>query len=195
MRPEETLLIERCQKGDTSSLDALFRVYEKRAFCYALRLTQQKDDAADIVSEAFIRAINAIDRFKLDSQFLTWLYRIIHNCFIDRKKKRKIEIVDKVQISDNPEQDAVWCQTIDSGKSPLELVEQSDTSNWIHEHLAMLSDTQRRVLSLYYWDGLSYTEISDKLSVPAGTVKSRLNRTRECLRGILSADSTFSEYF
>lgn len=195
MRPEETLLIERCQKGDTSSLDALFRVYEKRALTYALKLTHHKEEAADIVSEAFIRAFNAIDHFKLDAQFPTWLYRIIRNCFLDRVKKQKIKTVDKVQIGDNPEPDSIWYQTIDPGKSPFELAEQADTSRWIQDRLSILPNTHRLVLSMYYWDGLTYLEISDRLSVPAGTIKSRLNRTRECLRGAFSADPTFSEYF
>jgi RNA polymerase sigma-70 factor (ECF subfamily) len=169
-------------------------MYEKKAYNYALKLTHQADEASDLVSEAFIRAIKAIGRFKLDSQFQTWLYRIIRNCFLDQRKKRKIEIVGKVVLSDDPGGESIWLQVAASGKSPQELVEESDTARWLKKHLDPLPEIQRRVLLMYYWNELTYTEISKKLSVPAGTIKSRLSRTRLNLLPVLTVDPTFSEY-
>ena len=84
---EDAMLIERAQAGDRSALNQLVRKYEQRAYQFAFRLTRNPEEASDMVAEAFVRVYNALPNFKGNSQFTTWLYRILTNCFLDHRKK------------------------------------------------------------------------------------------------------------
>ena len=84
---DDAILIERYQRGDESAMETLIARHQQRAYQYAYRLTRSADEAADVVSEAFVRVYKAIGSFKGQSAFTTWLHRIVTNCFLDRRKK------------------------------------------------------------------------------------------------------------
>ncbi|RYG48339.1 sigma-70 family RNA polymerase sigma factor, partial [bacterium] len=84
---DDTILIERYQRGDESAMETLISRHQQRAYQYAYRLTRSADEASDVVSEAFVRVYKAIGSFKGQSAFTTWLHRIVTNCFLDRRKK------------------------------------------------------------------------------------------------------------
>src|SRR5579871_6186679 len=83
----DQMLIARYQRGDKGALDALLRIHEPSAQKFAYRLCHDIDDASDVVAEAFVHILRSIDRFKFESTFTTWLYRILTNCFFDMRRK------------------------------------------------------------------------------------------------------------
>jgi RNA polymerase sigma-70 factor (ECF subfamily) len=185
---EDSLLIGRAQKGDKSALDSLVIRYQTRAYQYAFRLTQNPDEAADIVAEAFIRVYNALGHFKGQSSFSTWLYRIVTNCFLDlRKKERHRSTVSLDAPGPGGETDSAR-QVVDPNPSPHELSEGSDRAERIQTAINRLPEYQRAMIVMYHVEMLAYEEISQALDLPIGTVKSRLNRARLALREILDAD-------
>lgn len=166
----------------------LIRKHERRAYQYAFRLTSNADEAADIVGDAFVRVYNALQNFRGQSAFTTWLYRILTNCYLDMRKREK----NKQHVSlDAPTTVAGMeheRQVEDPAASPETAVEKSERERAVQEAVAQLPEYQRAMLTMYHVENLSYEEISEALDLPIGTVKSRLNRARLSLRELLLKD-------
>jgi RNA polymerase sigma factor (sigma-70 family) len=177
----EHMLLDRCIAGEPEALDELLNNYRKRAFSYAVRLTRHVEDAEDLVSIAFVRVSRAITRFKLNASFSTWMIRIIKNCFLDQGKARRINIVASLDASLDLENGNVALQPISKEESAFDLAARNELCNCVKEVIQTLPIEHQMLLHLRYVDDLTYSEISDKLHVPAGTVKSRLHRSKALL--------------
>ncbi|HTQ11924.1 MAG TPA: sigma-70 family RNA polymerase sigma factor [Fimbriimonadaceae bacterium] len=179
------MLIERSRHGDHRAFDQLISKHKQRAYQYAFRLTRDPEEAADIVADAFHRMYRALDNFKGDSAFTTWMFRIATNCFLDiRKKKRSkpaISLESTVLTSDGE----VSFQFEDTTANPHEKAERAEVMSAVQTAIAMLPDYQRAIILMYHSEMLSYEEIAQALDLPIGTVKSRLNRARLSLRNVL----------
>jgi RNA polymerase sigma-70 factor (ECF subfamily) len=189
MRNEDLMLIDRARDGDRSAFDQLVLKYEARAYQYAFRLTRDPEQAGDVVSDAFLRVYSALKNFRGQSAFSTWLYRIVTNCFLDRKKRDKdgnnVSLDSSVNIGDGE----VERQYEDDSDGPAEIAERNARETAIQDALGSMPEYQRAMLIMYHVEGLSYEEISEALDLPIGTVKSRLNRARVALREQLSQNS------
>ena len=189
MRNEDLMLIDGARDGDRSAFDQLVLKYEARAYQYAFRLTRDPEQAGDVVSDAFLRVYSALKNFRGQSAFSTWLYRIVTNCFLDRKKRDKdgnnVSLDSSVNIGDGE----VERQYEDDSDGPAEIAERNARETAIQDALGSMPEYQRAMLIMYHVEGLSYEEISDALDLPIGTVKSRLNRARVALREQLSQNS------
>jgi RNA polymerase sigma-70 factor, ECF subfamily len=182
---DDRILIDRSKAGDRSAFDQLIAKHRQRAYQYAFRLTRDPEEAADIVSDAFIRMYRALDNFKGDSAFTTWMYRISTNCFLDIRKKRRnkqaVSLEATVQTSDGE----VAYQFEDTAPSPYERAEGAEALRAVRQAIAQLPTYQRAIILMYHGEMKSYEEIAETLNLPIGTVKSRLNRARLSLRAIL----------
>ncbi|MFN3728605.1 MAG: sigma-70 family RNA polymerase sigma factor [Fimbriimonadaceae bacterium] len=186
---DDGVLIRRAQAGDSSAFDDLVRRYENRAYQYAYRLTRNPEEAADVVSEAFVRVYGALKNFKGHSAFPTWLYRILTNCFLDQKKREKSRQTVSLDAP-NPNIDGeTERQFEDPSRSPLEEATRSEMEATMAAAVANLPEYQRAMIVMYHAEMLSYEEIAEALDLPLGTVKSRLNRARLSLRDALAKDS------
>lgn len=181
----DIVLIERCQQGDRWAFDILVNRHEARAYQYALKLTKHAEEARDVVSEAFIRVYRAINQFRSNSAFTTWLYRILRNCFLDMRKRKTLKIVASLDAAKETEDGEVHLQVVDPGCSPQEFAEQRDHSSRVMNAISHLTEIQRRMIVLYHGEQMTYEEIAAELSLPVGTVKSRLNRARIALKDLL----------
>lgn len=181
-------LIERVQQGDKSSFDALMRRHEKKAYQYAYRLTQNQDDACDIVADAFVRVHAALKNFRGQSAFGTWLYRIITNCALDFKKKDKSSRTVSIEAPSFAGGQEMQRQFEDEGPGPDELAERNAREHSVQQALSKMPEYQQAMLVMYHVENMSYEEIADALDLPLGTVKSRLNRARLALRDLLTKD-------
>ncbi len=181
-------LIERVQQGDKASFDALMRRHEKKAYQYAYRLTQNQDDACDIVADAFVRVNAALKNFRGQSAFGTWLYRIITNCALDFKKKDKSSRNVSIEAPAFSGGQEIQRQFEDEGPGPDELAERNAREHSVQQALSKMPEYQQAMLVMYHVENLSYEEIADALDLPLGTVKSRLNRARLALRDLLTKD-------
>jgi RNA polymerase sigma-70 factor (ECF subfamily) len=181
----DVFLIERCQRGDKGAFDVLMGRHEARAYQYALKLTKHAEEARDVVSEGFIRVFRAINQFRSNSAFTTWMYRILRNCFLDMRKRKSLRIVASLDAVRETDDGEVQMQAVDGHVSPHEEAERADHSSRVRKAISQLTEIQRDMIQLYHAEQLSYEEIADELDLPVGTVKSRLNRARIALKDVL----------
>lgn len=179
-------LAERAKNGDQGAFEQLVLNNQNKVFSLALRLTGDREDAADLAQEAFVKAWQNLAGFQGESSFSTWIYRLTANLCIDwlRKKKRWGAMTS---LEDGAEP-ADW-----EGDPQIQL-ERSERSRALERGLARLPERQREILSLRELSGLSYQEIGEKLDLDLGTVKSRIARSRLALRKILLEDGNFFGY-
>ncbi|MHB0913903.1 MAG: sigma-70 family RNA polymerase sigma factor [Armatimonadota bacterium] len=175
-------LIERCKEGDLSAFDELVCVYERQVYNFAYRMAGNYDDASDIATDAFVRVFQAIDSFRGDSNFTTWLYRIVTNLYLDHRKKVRahpnVPLDEYIEL----EESAVARQIEDDAPGPLDLVEAAEKTKILQRAIDELPDYQRAMVILFHNQGQSYEEIAEIMDLPIGTVKSRLNRARLALK-------------
>jgi len=182
---DDHMLIARAQRGDRSAFNALIRKHEVRAYQYAFRLTRNPEEAADVVSDAFVRIFNALHNFKGQSAFTTWMYRILTNCYLDVKKKEKNRTTTSLESVLQTADGEVERQIEDPSASPYQDTEKNERERSVEEAVSLLPEYQRAMIVMYHAESMTYEEIAAALDLPVGTVKSRLNRARISLRELL----------
>jgi RNA polymerase sigma-70 factor (ECF subfamily) len=184
---DEALLIRDAQRGDLDAFNRLVLEYQDMLFNTALRILGDEDQAADATQEAFLSAFRSIKSYRGGS-FKAWLLRTVTNACYDelRRKKRRPTVPLEPETDDGDELEAPrWLA--DSSLSPEEEVELDDLEHAIQHCLDDLPSDFRTVVVLVDVQGMEYTEVSEAVRVPLGTIKSRLARARlrlrECLQG------------
>ncbi|MGB1984144.1 MAG: RNA polymerase sigma factor RpoE [Porticoccaceae bacterium] len=176
--PTDHQLVARVQKGDKRAFDLLVLKYQFRLQAIVSRFIRDTDEVADVTQEAFIKAYRALPKFRGDSQFYTWLYRIAINTaknYLVSKNRRPantdIDIGDAEQFSDN---DKLIDET-----SPENSMMTEELAQVIKDSLNQLTEDLRTALTLREFEGMSYEEIAAIMDCPVGTVRSRIFRARE----------------
>ena len=187
MRQDEKRLLERCKRGDKEAFNELVKRYEKQVYNMAYRLTGNRDDAEDIASETFVRAYNAIRKFRGDSALSTWLFRITTNVYLDERKRRNAHPQSSLESCLETPDGPLKRQLEDSSPGPQEIAEEIERSELLQAAINARPEFQRVMIVLYHIQELPYEEIAKMLNMPVGTVKSRLNRARRALRDKLLA--------
>ncbi len=176
----DQLLVERVQKGDKRAFDLLIQKYQHRIVSLVSRYVSDPSEAQDVAQEAFIKAYRAVKRFRGDSAFYTWLYRIAINTaknWIVAKNRRPpssdIDAVDAEQyaISDRMRENA----------TPENELLRGEIEKTVFDTIAGLPDDLRTAIILREMDGMSYEEIAVTMECPIGTVRSRIFRAREAI--------------
>ncbi len=181
-------LVRRVQAGDTGAFRELFDRYHRRAFVVAYAVVKNRQDALDIVQDAFIKVHRHIQSFQGTSSFYTWLYRIVMNLAIDhvrRGKKGKDVDYDDRMVRDEEEGGNPVMPRI-AGANPLKTVMRHELRNAMEKALESLPEYHRAVIVLREVDGLSYEEMSKILNVPKGTIMSRLFHARRKMQDALA---------
>ena len=190
LQHDDQALVARSREGDAQAFRELFERYQRRIFSLAFGMVRYRENAEELVQEAFIKAYRNLDRFHGNSSFYTWLYRITMNVGIDflrREKKRsgnvdyddKLAHHEEVNKGDFPLVSSIGTQTPGRMQSRRELGDQ------IRSAMNQLSDKHREVIVLREIEGLSYTEIAETLDIRKGTVMSRLHHARQNLQRML----------
>lgn len=172
-------LIADSRRGDPAAFGELVRRYQDRLYNTVYRLVGNADDALDVVQESFLHAYQALDGFKGDAQFFTWLYRIAVNTAISHKRKQRVPAVRLAPGDDDEPADR------SEVSQPGLALERAEEERRIQEALGRLSPEHRAVLILKEIEGQKYEAIADILGVPIGTIRSRLHRARLELREVL----------
>ena len=182
--------MERAKQGDQDAFEQLVLDNQNKVYSLALRLVNDREEAADLAQEALVKAWQGLASFQGESSFATWVYRLTTNVCIDhlRKKKRREGVEPSVSLDD---EESGWAEPADRESDPQLLLERSERGRALARALARLPDWQRRALALRELSGLSYQEIGDALEIDLGTVKSRIARARLNLRKILWEDGNF----
>jgi RNA polymerase sigma-70 factor (ECF subfamily) len=165
--------------GDTAAFEEVLSLYEKAIFNHLLRLTNNPDDASDLLQETFIRLYNNRSKIDITSNFKNWLYKVATNVAYDYFRKKKRE--NLISLDD----DSV-AETI-QGEISYNNLEQEITERDLEHALGQLRASYRNILLLYYKERFSYEEIVPILKLPINTVKTHLRRARNELSELLKA--------
>lgn len=184
-RAREGEIIRRCRNGEREAFNELIKLYESRVYNFAFRLTGRYDEANDVASETFIRLYNSIGSFRGDSSFITWLFRIATNVYLDERKRMRSRPTESLNDVMELEENAVAKQLEDKGPRPHDIAVLNERNAILQKAISGLPEYQRMMIVLYHTEGQSYEQIAEALDMPIGTVKSRLNRARLALRDLL----------
>lgn len=176
----EADLVQRCLDGDAAAWEALVAAHWKRVFKIAYKFVARYDEAEDLAQEVFVKLFTALPTYDRRAQFDTWLTRISRNLCIDRYRYRRRE---EEKVSTDIEPDTIQIDELVS--RPDVTLEQRDEVAMVRRALARLPSTFREPVALRDIHELSYEEIAQRLRLPEGTVKSRINRGRKELAGHL----------
>jgi len=180
-REVDQLLVERVQQGDNKAFDLLVLKYQHKIVSLITRYVHDHAEALDVSQEAFIKAYRAIGRFRGDSAFYTWMYRIA----INTAKNHLVSMSRRPPASDLDAQDAEQFVLGDSRLkdtgSPEQELARSELQTAIDKAIAGLPDDLRTAITLREMEGMSYEEIAITMDCPIGTVRSRIFRAREAI--------------
>ena len=183
---DDRVLVRQAQGGDYSAFDTLVQKYQERVYATIYHMTSNHEDANDLTQETFIKAYKALNSFKGDSSFFTWVYRIAVNKTINFLKGRKNKIHLSLNDLDfNAEHDPEIVTFI-SEKTPRRDMGLTELQQKLNEAMQKLSDVHRLVVTLHDVQGLSHEEISKIMDCNTGTVRSRLFYARQQLQGYLT---------
>ena len=186
--PADADVVQRARAGDHAAFRVLVERYQGRAYRLALRVLRDEDQARDVVQDAFLKVYGSLDRFEGRSGFYTWLYRIVMNLCIDRKRRDRSdrEVEWDEQMPGGSLADPAGADPAQSGPEAEAL--SSELRTLVARAIAALPEDARRAIQLREIDGLSYKEIAEALGIPKGTVMSRLYYARRRLQEALRAD-------
>lgn len=177
-RALETELIRKCRAGEARFYEPLVRANELEGHRLALGMLGDPDAAHDAVQQAFIKAYRALDRFELGRSFRPWYFQILRNQCRDMLRQRKSGFpVTRM--------DEVLAERLSSDSDPERDHHRSVARDLLWQGLGRISVDHREVLVLKEIDGFSYAEIATTMSIPEGTVASRLYHARRALREAL----------
>ncbi len=168
-------LIGRAQRGDGAAFGDLVRRHQDRVFNLAYRMTGDRDMAADVTQDAFMRAFRSLAKLRETQRFSSWLLKIVSNLSLDALQARSTVSLDAL-LEEGDEHLPV------SGSDPVDALEGVLTDEAIAAALAKVQPVYRQVLVLRHIEDLPYEKIAEMLELPLGTVKTRLFRGREQLR-------------
>ena len=174
-------LVQLAQRGDAGAFDALVRRYQHKVVKLVLRYVRDPAEAEDIAQEAFIKAYRALPRFRGDSAFYTWLYRIAINTAKNVLASRgRSPIQYEVDRSDDDENYDVVANMKDTA-TPEALALTEEIRSTVTAAIDSLPEDLRTAIQLRELEGLSYEEIAAAMECPVGTVRSRIFRAREAI--------------
>jgi RNA polymerase sigma-70 factor, ECF subfamily len=173
-------LIHRCQRGDRLAIEVLIRRHQNYVYRLCYLVMRNEQDAEDMTQETFIRAFRALPRFEIreGASFEAWLYRISVNACRSRMRRKWYQVL--------PWPEPAPQMVAEPEKQPDRLAMQGEHRDQVLEAIDTLGEKHRLVVILRYYAGLSNEEIAHTLSIPSGTVRSRLHIARNRLRELLA---------
>jgi RNA polymerase sigma-70 factor (ECF subfamily) len=183
----ELELVKRCQAGQSEAFDELVTRYRTRVFAMIYNMVHNEQDAWDLAQDSFVKAWKSIKRFRRQSSFYTWIYRIVMNVTIDWLRKKQIkgagtEFDDSIQLK---EVDPASRTLPKADPLPHERMQRSEIRKKIDTAIAQLSPEHRAVILMKEIEDMQYHEIAETLGCSIGTVMSRLFYARKRLQHLL----------
>ena len=183
---DELELVARAREGESAAFSTLLRRYEGKIFRLAMNITQNREDAEDVLQEAFFKAYEHLDQFQGNSKFYTWIVRIAVNQALMKLRKRKSDRSVSLDEQIDTGEDMVVREIATWDPDPEERYSQEELNTILTEAIDELAPIYRTVFTLRDVDGLSTEETADVLELSVPAVKSRLLRARLQLRDRLT---------
>jgi RNA polymerase sigma-70 factor, ECF subfamily len=181
VRDDEAQLVAAAKAGDTSAFEELLNRYERKIFRLGMNITQNREDAEDVMQDAFLKSFQNLDRFQGDSRFYTWLVRIAVNEALMKLRKRRPNQVSLDEPIDG-EEDSFFREIEDWGPSPEQRFAQTELNEILNQVIGELEPIFRVVFILRDVEHISTEETARILGISEAAVKSRLLRARLKLR-------------
>lgn len=178
MTTNDKTIINQIINGDTNAFSVLVDRYKDLVFTLALRMLKNREEAEEVSQDAFIKAYRSLPRFKGQSKFSTWIYRVAYNTCLDRLKKNKKHLSD-VAIDEFTQHQI---KTLDNA---LDNMEQQEYNQTIQDCLNLLPGDDNFLLTLYYFEEHSLEEISKIVGISVNNAKVKIFRSRKKLAAIL----------
>ncbi len=182
----DLVVVRQVQAGDVAAFDRLISKYRERVFGIVYNMTSNREDAADLTQDTFIKAFQSIQRFGGQSSFFTWLYRIAVNSTLSHLSKSRLRSFFSLEGIDADEpvsREIVAALTDKTGVDRDSYVRELQEK--LNEAMQKLSITHRTVVTLFEIDGLSHQEIAEVMGCSVGTVRSRLHYAKQLLQSEL----------
>jgi RNA polymerase sigma-70 factor (ECF subfamily) len=192
MQAEATRLMTAAKNGDREAFDRLVEGLRSQAFRVAVGLVGSREDAMELSQEAFLKTYRARASYREGEPFLPWFHRILRNCCYSHLRQRgRLRKSSLSAHAPSGEDEGDW-EIEDEGPAPHEAAQQDERAQAFWRAFRTLSARDREILALRHFEERSYQEIADTLSIPIGTVMSRLfharRRLRDALGGLLEED-------
>jgi RNA polymerase sigma-70 factor (ECF subfamily) len=173
-------LVERVQKGDKGAFDLLVLKYQHKIVNLIMRYVRDPELALDISQEAFIKAYRALPRFRGDSAFYTWMYRIAVNTAKNHLAAQRRRPMDVELDLQDPEQYELHAKLKETD-TPEGVTLSNELQESVERAIAALPEDLRTAIVLRELEGMSYEEIAQTMECPVGTVRSRIFRARDAI--------------
>lgn len=184
--PPDDELVSKAQQGDIHAFDVLVERYHGRIYGLTYNMCSNREDAEDLTQDVFVKAFEALPRFRGKSSFYTWLYRIAVNKTINyRKKRNRKRTLSLDQFDQDIKTDDVYNELTAKG-SPLRNISLSELQIKLNEALQTLSEKHRTVVVMHDMQGIPHEEISKVVGASVGTVRSRLFYARRQMQAELA---------
>jgi RNA polymerase sigma-70 factor (ECF subfamily) len=171
----DALLIERVRRGDVAAFDAIVRRYERRAFTAAYRLLRHREDAEDLVQEAFLLALDKLHTFNAERPFAPWFFTLLANHGLNLRARRRVREVD--ELSD---------KLMAGDEGTERAIERAELRAHVEAAMEDLTERQRLVVQLHELNGWSSREVAEMLDIAEPTVRWTLHEARKSLRKALA---------
>lgn len=186
MEQQERALVQRIQTGDQAAFRELVEQHKQNVYYLALDLTGNHYDAEDVSQEVFIKAYRGMGTFRSGAKLNTWLYRITMNTFIDKKRKKSLNVITLPATEEDDEFNPIDLAGDEVTGNPEREMAAGRIDEHIQQALTSLSDQERVVFVMRHYEQMALKEISTTLDIAEGTVKSLLFRSIRKLRQRLS---------
>jgi RNA polymerase sigma factor (sigma-70 family) len=178
-------VVKQVQAGDVAAFDRLIRKYRERVFGVVYNLTSNREDAADLTQDTFIKAFQAVNRFQGHCSFFTWLYKIAVNTTLSHLRKNRMRSFFSLEKLHEDGTNAQVLEQLTDKKGADRDTYLHELQEKLNEALQKLSIPHRTVITLFEIDGLSHSEIAEVMGCSEGTVRSRLHYAKQFLQGEL----------
>jgi RNA polymerase sigma factor (sigma-70 family) len=183
---DDRSLVERARGKDVIAYDELVRRYQRKIYALVYNMTSNREDAEDLVQDVFFKAYTSLDKFKGDSTFFTWVYRIAVNRAINHLKSRNRRTAMSLDnMDEGVERDPAYVE-LRARESTFQDVAMSELQEKLNKALMKLSENHRTAVILHDIQGLPHEEIAKIMNCSEGTVRSRLFYARQQLQAELS---------
>lgn len=178
-------VVTRAKTGDQAAYRELVRRYERPVFSLVFRMVRNRELAEDLSQETFIKVLNALESYRSEFKFSSWVFKIANNAAIDHLRRREL---DTLSLEGSPHAEtpqmveATALQIGERGETALEEVENRELGGEIERAIAKLRPEYRTCILLRHVEGRAYEEIAEILNLPLGTVKTYIHRARNELR-------------
>jgi RNA polymerase sigma-70 factor, ECF subfamily len=183
-------VVRQAREGYERAYRELVRRYERPVFSLIYRMVRDRELAEDLAQDTFVKVLNALDSYRSEYKFSSWIFKIANNTAIDHLRRKELDTLSLEGAPDavNPERaEATALQLGDRTESPLQEMESRELGSAIERAIGALRPEYRSCILLRHVEGRSYEEVAEILGLPLGTVKTYIHRARAELKTALES--------